>query len=314
MRYTSKIKLMLPDVGSTQNWGTAINYNFQLLDNEIQKVFSELETTKNIVGAGVPYYRELYSANGTGPYKFLEVEVENEGEEQQYYNFKYYTNINQDGGIGDPLIYTTGNVSDSVFGLNDLGRGVGAYLINNDANGTKIALTTGDTQTYYQGDLLVAISEVGSIYDSSYVNIKFAKYPDTGHYIEPEVKIENNAAIIKYTDKNYIDWTLLKGSNKVGTRAIPAFHYWVKDASESTAVIEFMDARELSFGVQVEFYTETNLSKIPYYVAYDVKIEETKKELISQYKVTITPEQTVSNGKMCVYVGRSIAAVTSNEE
>lgn len=305
MRYTNKIKLMLPDVGSTQNWGTAINYNFQLLDNEIQKVFSELETAKNIVGAGVPYYRELYSVNGSGPYKFLEVEVQNAGTEQQYYNFKYYTNINQDGGVGDPLIYTTGSVSGGVFGLNDLGRGVGAYLINTGE--TEIALTTGDTQTYYQGDLLVAISEVGSIYDSSYVNIKFAKYPDTGHYIEPEVKVENNAAIIKYTDKNYIDWTLLKGSNKVGIRAIPAFHYWVKDAN-SEVVLTFTDARNLSFGVQVEFYIENGSSKTPYYVAYDVKIEETIAEQQSNYTVTIKPEQAVSGGKMCVYVGRNITA------
>lgn len=314
MRYTSKIRLMLPDVGSTENWGTAINYNFQLLDNEIQKVFSELESTKNIVGVGVPYYRELYSANGDGPYKFVQVEIEEEGTPQQYYNFKYYMNINHDGGVGVPLIYTTGNISGGALGLNDLGRGIGAYLINNDVNGTEVTLTTGDKQTYCQGDLLVAISEVGSIYDSSYVNIKFAKYPDTGHYIEPEVKVENNAAIIEYADKNYIDWTLLKQSNETGIRAIPAFYYEIKDASEPTAVVTFKDAQDLSFGVQVEFYREDGLSKTPYYVAYDVKIEETIAGQQSDYTITIIPEQTVSDGKMCIYIGRSILAATSNEE
>lgn len=314
MKYTNAIKLMLPDINSTDNWGTAINYNFQILDREIQKTLSELENTKNAVGVGIPYYKELYIHNGsvtTGPYKFVQIESDLTQQPVRY-TFSYYTDIEISGtevqGKGAPVIYTTNPTIDEQP-LNNLEKGIGAYVINKTP--IIVALKADESQTYKQGDLLVAISEVGSIYDTSYVNIKFEKYPDTGHYIEPQITVNTQgAAIIEYADKNYIDWTLRTKTTTI--QAVPAFHFrkiniGANNIIEITGIQATGYTNADDFGHIINFYTSDSY---PCFCDYSVA-----KTIDGNYlTVTITLDETAASAMstegcyMQVYIGTSIAA------
>lgn len=307
-RTTPTLKLDLPDLGSSANWGNAINNNFTKIDQKYTSLYNEMVSMQDTLLLGEAYYAELKTEDGD-PYKFLYIEQDPITEQ---YQITYYTHVKKYGDaiVGDEQheFITYSDYSKSYATLNTIPSNIGAYVIND----ITFKYKDQDALNLKQGDLLI-VTDIISTSDDSFSQRSFVVFPDTGFYIEPTVEwINDNTKVqITYTKRNYVEYSVRDLTS--GFTLVPAYYFhtvttW-KDSTDQTQKIAEFSYSDSTPGLSTSlcasllFYTTNGSQKQPIYIDYWHTLTKTN----ALVKIRIAVDKNIPNGLKCdVCIGYNI--------
>lgn len=175
--------LSYPVPGQT-NWGGQMNQNIRILDQKINRLYSEVSNTRNLIGLGIPY---VQTKDG---HKFVRVGYRTEPQEGFYLKYSDDPKFEE----GSVIYYYYQNPASAENSFDAIDNYLGAIVSQGDDESTKDDESTGsvpidgsdDTKstkeelfgntTYTNGDILVRTSEFGSILSENYLSVQFKKY------------------------------------------------------------------------------------------------------------------------------------------
>jgi hypothetical protein len=263
MNITPNVPFTFPTLGSKGQWGTTINNNFHLTSQYITKLSSEIAATRTLIGAGAPYYKELYDNNNTGPYKFIYIDTANSSKP----TFTYCTDLSVDASN----VLSPSGSTIQYDNINNIPAYIGAYVINQKS-------VSIDGVSYKKGDLIVTTQLVGSILDDTYITMRFKKYPDTGFYIEPSVKLygqnSNTAVRITYSKHDYVDYTMRDAEHTY--TIVPAYHYYEQQFNKNgQATYTFSNPTgkdDVPMAPSIFIYEKNGTTMSPIYCDYTITV------------------------------------------
>lgn len=179
--------LILPAVGSVGPWGQTLNNNFRFVDQELRKMHEKVEATSNLIGANVPY------VNVDDNYRFVDIIKNANKITFQYKTYEKENNPNNDFTY-DISTYTWEDQNPPLF--------IASYVDNiREGNNTLPSITL-DTETFVQGDIIVIVQQLGSIYGSNNTPITFKKYLPVPEIYVPFLTADEPYKL-KFERKNY---------------------------------------------------------------------------------------------------------------
>lgn len=200
----------LPVIGSSGNWGAALNNNFNLIDIELSRMNGTINSLHSIIGGKTPYIKmddDLY---------FVGFEETNNDQDDYIVKVYYYSRSPESivGRENGPI----DEDDDAKFVYNYTKRkwesppiiGLGAYVLFYEKLETELegveSLLPGE-QDFERGDFAVVTEEFGSIYGDNYTSSVYKKFPALGEYYLPK---ENEGAPYDFIlePTNYVDWFL----------------------------------------------------------------------------------------------------------
>lgn len=205
----------LPVIGSSGNWGAALNNNFNLIDMELSRMNGTINSLHSIIGGKTPYIKmedEQYFVGFE--------EIKNDQDDyivKVYYYSRSAASI--EGRENGPKEETEGFDGDDAQLVYNYTKGrwetppiigLGAYVLFYKKLGTRLegveSLLPGE-QNFERGDFAVVTEEFGSIYGNNYVSSVYKKFPALGEYYLPK---ENEGAPYDFIlePTNYVDWFL----------------------------------------------------------------------------------------------------------
>jgi len=218
MASINKIGLQLPIIGQSGNWGRAVNQNFNIIGDEINKIYNNMNTLQYLIGANVPYIKvdeEQYFVI----ISCLSKEITENGVTLPTgsYILRYYK---KDNSIRESVITTPSKtyylsaVPESSW-RPAIPTFVGAYVVgfDNDYQSEINYEDLADKQespfdsifeNFVRGDLIVPVPEFGSIYGDN-LTINFKKYPSSNEYYTP-IMPRDEPYLLQFDKQNYVDW------------------------------------------------------------------------------------------------------------
>lgn len=284
---TSNLQLTLPIVGTSSNWGAAMNANFRKIDEAYTKLQNEIKSATNLLGIGAPYYTELRD-NAGNAYRFVYLT-----KSDNKWQLKFFVNVakNAEGkieGSGSSITYS--DYTADVAPLYNIPSNIGAFVINETIT---FDYDASKKMQLAQGDLLVAIDAIKNIGNLGEVVKTFQIYPVNGLYIDPILKSTNNgqSITVEYQKKNYVQYCVRTAAQ---TATITPAFYGVQFEEEKFTYNStkkcyelkqiFEDANNLEpnkWYAIITFYTIEDGCKQPFYIDYSYKISGTTKKTIN---------------------------------
>ena len=237
----TKLQLNLPSPGVAGGWGNNINNNFRILERSINNIYNEVNRAQSIIGAGAPLYKELdthyFVYIKKRPVSAGQAWTSTDGFVLTYYSKNLFGTSHDAQDVNEfiqqlvssvnlslPTYYTSPK-SDDELNVQSIPLYVGAYILNADNNsdlGEFSTLYHGSNYTFVQGDLMVRVSEFGSLYSENYESVSFRPYPHANKYAQPVLGLDTPYRFT-YKFHNIVSWLF----EQTKTYTLPAMGYGI---------------------------------------------------------------------------------------
>jgi hypothetical protein len=217
------LKLKLPPVGSSGNWGSAINKNFLIINDEINTLYQRVQQFASLLGNEIPYIktdeRQFFvviqqvtdnvkkydpgSVSWRLSYFPKKEDVLKDGKVDMSKTTASYEYTKQtDGFAWVPAIpnFLAAYIL-SIGKITKGSTGYGAFVPNEEIKLESIDVF-GNT-AYKKSDLMVRSQSFGSIY-GDYSVVTFKKYPPMGEYYRPMLA-SGTPYTLEYEKQTYVD-------------------------------------------------------------------------------------------------------------
>ena len=296
-----------PDIGSTGNWGAILNNNFTIAEDEINKIYNNINSLNNLIGSQVPYINlddtqyfvkiclikdDGVTIDGTEYKKgvvlrYYEKNKGNPSDDSVKPKTVYVREEGQEQWNPTIPLYLAAYVFDTYIYITDNGI-VTATALSELTDITQNSDYELDGTVYQRGDILVRVQEFGGLYDINIFNTVFKKYPAMGEYYKPIVQDTPNWRL-KFDKVNYVDWFFQSEDDLeyslpalgMGTTYITEYSNFTGDSYSFGLEI---DDITYEHNIDVQFYLVSGAMNTPIYVSYAYKfVSDSDKPLQIQF-------------------------------
>ena len=216
MERLNNMQLQLPVIGQSGNWGRAVNQNFRIIGEEIQKIYNSLNSFQYLIGANLPYIKVdetqyfVVISYIESEKELISMTVPANSYVLRYYSKAYAFNKARVDGYTHLYYFNNNEWHPSPPSF------LAAYVVGFENSLETPIWTDEDFHTsindtehmfygFERGDLMVPIQEFGSLYGNSNY-ITFKKYPPMGEYYKP--LINGTPYTLQFEKQDYVTWFL----------------------------------------------------------------------------------------------------------